>query len=690
MEDNSGPIDLTEEDDDVPEIDLTNEDVLEMLTVEEVEHLQAIRDRYPASPRTSPPPRSDTPVRCVEIQAARSTGNIHLEPGMTVEMHPDRDLHQTVYGDFIRIKKIFYNLDDHSITLRGQKFRRTHKLKGMLHTHMTNEVYMVLHESLDIGIQSDLEISLDQVLNVRTLIITNRPFPSLSWRDDIKWTGTGLDEIKWQGPLVCRWKFILSYDSSAEQRRGRVLRWSLLQLRNEEADKGCGMIDKIKRTEWRPKQDALEPKEVVDLTGSALEQHQVTPKAREREPRNLHDPVDLTKDNEDHFFVETIQKVRRTTPLGIYERTITNTTKESFRPMQPLTSGSAGKRPLRVETQPQLRAADPRKRTCRTTSRMQLDTESKTTLRDYSFFDAFCGAGGASAGARDAGLKVIGAFDRNPDAVATYRANFRRTRIFCQDATAFITSAAGRLVDVLHISPPCQPWSPAHTIDGKDDAANIASLFTVSELIQKLRPRIVTIEQTAGLLQRHPVFFHTLIRQLTDHGYGISWQIIQCLGYGNPSVRKRLLMIASCPGEPHPPFTKPTHGTSPGVIPFRTIHNAISSVRPGMPNHNPESYIRKNEAPYSAHKPVDQCITTNGGKASVHPSGKRDFTNRELAALQAFNHTHVFVGTRSSVRRQIGNALPPVVSKALYIEIVKCLRETDEREAREDDIVMIE
>ncbi|KAK8212911.1 hypothetical protein M8818_003076 [Zalaria obscura] len=485
VEDNSGPIDLTEEDDDVPEIDLTNEDVLEMLTVEEVEHLQAIRDRYPASPRTSPPPRSDTPVRCVEIQAARSTGNIHLEPGMTVEMHPDRDLHQTVYGDFIRIKKIFYNLDDHSITLRGQKFRRTHKLKGMLHTHMTNEVYMVLHESLDIGIQSDLEISLDQVLNVRTLIITNRPFPSLSWRDDIKWTGTGLDEIKWQGPLVC-------------------------------------------------------------------------------------------------------------------------------------------------------------------------------------------------------------AFDRNPDAVATYRANFRRTRIFCQDATAFITSAAGRLVDVLHISPPCQPWSPAHTIDGKDDAANIASLFTVSELIQKLRPRIVTIEQTAGLLQRHPVFFHTLIRQLTDHGYGISWQIIQCLGYGNPSVRKRLLMIASCPGEPHPPFTKPTHGTSPGVIPFRTIHNAISSVRPGMPNHNPESYIRKNEAPYSAHKPVDQCITTNGGKASVHPSGKRDFTNRELAALQAFNHTHVFVGTRSSVRRQIGNALPPVVSKALYIEIVKCLRETDEREAREDDIVMIE
>lgn len=74
-------------------------------------------------------------------------------------------------------------------------------------------------------------------------------------------------------------------------------------------------------------------------------------------------------------------------------------------------------------------------------------------------------------------------------------------------------------------------------------------------------------------------------------------------------------------------------------------------------------------------------MTTGGGENNYHPSGKRGYTNREFACLQTFDVGHRF--GKHEVRKQIGNAVPPVLAKAVYREIIKSLRRTDSAEAEE-------
>lgn len=100
----------------------------------------------------------------------------------------------------------------------------------------------------------------------------------------------------------------------------------------------------------------------------------------------------------------------------------------------------------------------------------------------YLFGDFFSGAGGASCGAKLAGLAVKFGLDCWPTAIQTFQKNFPLVELHQTFVDKFIRSmgrdACAKLyVDVLHISPPCQYWSPAHTIPGKEDDRNMAALF---------------------------------------------------------------------------------------------------------------------------------------------------------------------------------------------------------------------
>lgn len=143
-----------------------------------------------------------------------------------------------------------------------------------------------------------------------------------------------------------------------------------------------------------------------------------------------------------------------------------------------------------------------------------------------------------------------------------------------------------------------------------------------------------------------------------------------------------LVLITLSPGHPLPPFPTPTHGE--GLRPVVTIADAIRPLRPGMPNHNPAAMDRKNFPPYDPNQQVRGCITTSGGIGNSHPSGQRHFTEREFACLQTFPLDHVFVGNRSSVIRQVGNAVPPAFSTKLYEGIRKTFEEVDLQEAAYD------
>ena len=170
---------------------------------------------------------------------------------------------------------------------------------------------------------------------------------------------------------------------------------------------------------------------------------------------------------------------------------------------------------------------------------------SKVAQRRYTFGDCFCGAGGMSRGAINAGLRIKWGFDFNLPACQTYALNFFGTPIFNVWANQFSDARGDHKVDICHLSPPCQFFSDAHTWAGKDDEMNTASLFAIFNLLEKAKPRVVTLEQTSGLIRRHPIYFNAVVNMFTSRGFSVRWRVMNCADFGLPQRRMRLFVIAS-------------------------------------------------------------------------------------------------------------------------------------------------
>ncbi|KAK3941949.1 S-adenosyl-L-methionine-dependent methyltransferase [Diplogelasinospora grovesii] len=300
----------------------------------------------------------------------------------------------------------------------------------------------------------------------------------------------------------------------------------------------------------------------------------------------------------------------------------------------------------------------------------------------YSAGDAFAGAGGVSRGMERAGAHVVFAIDHWSPAVASLRSNFRQSDIYHMDVTDFINNRSiNYRVDLLHLSPPCQVWSPAHTRPGRNDEDNTAVLFSCTHLVDKIRPRVFTLEQTFGMLHsRFRLVFNTLIHGFAMHGYSVRWKVVHLASYGLPQPRKRLIIIGAGPGEKLPPFPEPTHSRtgSDGLLPLVTAWQALAPLRRirAHEHHQPATTRRFGvpKTPWDPNRPLPHTITC-GGSDNYHWDGTRDFTPLELATLQGFPRWHNFTG--GYIKKQIGNAFPPSIVKVFYEHLISWLDRQD-------------
>jgi DNA (cytosine-5)-methyltransferase 1 len=152
-----------------------------------------------------------------------------------------------------------------------------------------------------------------------------------------------------------------------------------------------------------------------------------------------------------------------------------------------------------------------------------------------TYGDAFCGAGGTTRGAIMAGLRVMWGFDHWNHACSTWRVNFPQAVCYEMSSHEFVSKVQGGRsrkplnvkVDILHLSPPCQYFSPAHTVDCPSDEMNVASLYAVGPVIQVAKPRIVTLEQTFGIVAvRFRKYFNSLIQMFTALGFSVRWAVV--------------------------------------------------------------------------------------------------------------------------------------------------------------------
>jgi len=317
---------------------------------------------------------------------------------------------------------------------------------------------------------------------------------------------------------------------------------------------------------------------------------------------------------------------------------------------------------------------------------------TERTNMKYTAGDTFAGGGGASRGIKSAGLDLRFSVDHWAPAIASLRQNFPTTNVIDMDVTDFISARQYNYrVDILHLSPPCQVWSPAHTVPGQNDEANEAILYSCDLLLKKVRPRLFTLEQTFGILApRYEPNFNKLLQGFVSHGYSVRWKVAHLVTLGLPQPRRRLIMIGAGPGEKLPSFPEPTHskGGEGGLKPFTTVRQAVAHLQ-NLPEQRLQLQKARQFNPpkprWDPDKPLAYTITCNGGGAAAdmnhHWDGLRVFTPLELAALQGFPAHHKFVGSLTDVKKQIGNAFPSSVVKVLYQHLVAHLKEQDSKAA---------
>lgn len=167
-------------------------------------------------------------------------------------------------------------------------------------------------------------------------------------------------------------------------------------------------------------------------------------------------------------------------------------------------------------------------------------------MRPLTILDLFAGAGGISEGFRQAGYRIIGASEVDPDAAATFGLNFPEARVICGDIRAAekieqIDDLATR-ADILVGGPPCQAFSQVRNHARMIDDPRNSLYREFIGVVRRATPRAFVMENVTGLDQ---MGVREQIRtDLSLEGeYRVSAQVVDAADFGIPQTRKRLLFL---------------------------------------------------------------------------------------------------------------------------------------------------
>ena len=354
-------------------------------------------------------------------------------------------------------------------------------------------------------------------------------------------------------------------------------------------------------------------------------------------------------------------------------------------------------------------------------------------MRDGSsptIVDLFCGCGGMSAGFKNAGFLPLMGVDVLKDAVATYTENIGaraleigiepfvdclRTTIDASRAQIDASDPFSSLVngvDVIVGCPPCQGYSTLGRMSrGTDREIQHEKLNRLwkaySDAIALLRPKVVVTENIPLFLTSPE--FGRFVHSLEELGYTHVEEVLDAYTFGVPQRRKRAIMIASNVGAElsmPPPTNRRTtvrqaighFSKKPSGINWHVGRNVteLSLARYQVipqggnrfdlmrerPDLTPPCWLRKPTGTTDVFGRLfwdrpSPTIRTEFFKPEkgryLHPEEHRPITPREAATLQSFPSTFKFVGSYTSVSRQIGEAVPPVMARAIADHVAAIL-----------------
>lgn len=293
----------------------------------------------------------------------------------------------------------------------------------------------------------------------------------------------------------------------------------------------------------------------------------------------------------------------------------------------------------------------------------------------------FSGAGGLDLGFANAGHEIAWAVDNWADAVETYRMNFS-SPIQLADIRD-VPSVMIPECDIVIGGFPCQGFSVANVQRSVDDSRNLLYREFV-RVVRDIRPRFFVAENVKGILSLGGgLVFQKIVADFESLGYRVSHAVLNAANFGVPQRRERVFIVGSSHGDPWsrplPTHVDPRSAHISGLRPWASIGEALV----GLPDPDAPNVLENHEYTtykltfngYLGHRSVDPTLpsptlTARGDdKGGVvihhHPSNLRRLTAREAAILQTFPIDYRFYGPKTSVYRQVANAVPPMLARVV-------------------------
>lgn len=347
--------------------------------------------------------------------------------------------------------------------------------------------------------------------------------------------------------------------------------------------------------------------------------------------------------------------------------------------------------------------------------------------------DIFSGAGGLSLGAEMAGVHIAFAVEKDKSAAETYRFNHPETPVLCADIHDINPlehlpqlSSGDQLI--VFGGPPCQGFSTSNTVTRNMQNPNNSLFEEFVRFVSVLKPDWFLFENVEGFLRFEKGGIRNLVKKCfeKDLKYTVNDALLTASDYGVPQHRNRYIMVGNRHGIAFqfPKKQEKVYTVADAIsdlpvlvngqmeekmsysLPFSRASEYACMMRRGskfakqnyvsrnadyvierykyigqgqnwkaIPVELMQNYQNRNNCHSGIYKRLlpdkPSVVISNYRKNMlIHPWQDRGLSVREAARLQSFPDTFIFRGTIMHIQQQIGNAVPPLLAKAIFQQII--------------------